>query len=203
MLFTFPSRYYSLSVSREYLALPDGPGCFAPDFSCPELLRIPLGFRLLRLRGYHPLCRILPSALPRILLATAWSYNPRRSVNPLVWAVPRSLATTQGITSLFSLPAATKMFQFAAFAHSLSVSGLQPDGLPHSEISGSKVICTSPKLIAAYHVLLRLREPRHPPVALSYFFYIVLFLVRFYPTCKSKFTKNLILRLSFFNLDAR
>ena len=101
MLFTFPSRYCSLSVSREYLALPDGPGKFAPDFSCPELLRIPLGFRLLRLRGSHPLCRILPSASARILLAMSWSYNPRRSVNPLVWAVPRSLATTQGITVCF------------------------------------------------------------------------------------------------------
>ena len=47
--------------------------------------------------------------------------------------------------------------------------GLQPIGLSHSEISGSKVICTYPKLIAAYHVLHRLREPRHPPCALAYF----------------------------------
>ena len=43
-------------------------------------------------------------------------------------------------------------------------------GLSHSEILGSKVICTYPKLIAAYHVLHRLCEPRHPPYALSYFF---------------------------------
>ena len=43
------------------------------------------------------------------------------------------------------------------------------DGLPHSEISGSKVICTYPKLIAAYHVLHRLHVPRHPPYALSSF----------------------------------
>ena len=42
-------------------------------------------------------------------------------------------------------------------------------GLPHSEISGSKVICTSPKLFAAYHVLHRLHVPRHPPYALSSF----------------------------------
>ena len=34
----------SLSVSREYLALRDGPRCFTQDFSCPALLRIPLGF---------------------------------------------------------------------------------------------------------------------------------------------------------------
>ncbi len=44
-------------------------------------------------------------------------------------------------------------------------------GLPHSEILGSKVICTTPKLIAAYHVLHRLPEPRHPPFALICFFY--------------------------------
>ena len=31
------------------------------------------------------------------------------------------------------------------------------------------VICTYPQLIAAYHVLHRLREPRHPPCALDYF----------------------------------
>ena len=41
--------------------------------------------------------------------------------------------------------------------------------MSHSEIRGSKVICTYPRLIAAYHVLHRLREPRHPPCALFCF----------------------------------
>jgi|GEM_PF-1905930 len=49
---------------------------------------------------------------------------------------------------------------------------LQLNGLPHSDIHGSMVICTSPQLFAAYHVLLRLREPRHPPFALAYFFFL-------------------------------
>ena len=40
-------------------------------------------------------------------------------------------------------------------------------GFPHSEISGSKHVCRSPKLIAAYHVLLRLLVPRHSPCALN------------------------------------
>jgi hypothetical protein len=40
-------------------------------------------------------------------------------------------------------------------------------GLPHSEIFGSKPVCGSPKLIAAYHVLHRLLAPRHSPYALS------------------------------------
>ena len=39
-------------------------------------------------------------------------------------------------------------------------------GFPHSEISGSKPMCASPKLIAACHVLLRLLMPRHSPCAL-------------------------------------
>ncbi len=40
-------------------------------------------------------------------------------------------------------------------------------GFPHSEIPGSKLIRSSPKLIAAYHVLHRLCMPRHPPNALK------------------------------------
>ena len=49
------------------------------------------------------------------------------------------------------------------------VSRSSLDGLPHSDISGSRCICHSPELFAAYHVLLRLREPRHPPYALLCF----------------------------------
>ena len=41
------------------------------------------------------------------------------------------------------------------------------DGFPHSEIHGSKPVCGSPWLIAAYHVLHRLLAPRHSPLALS------------------------------------
>ena len=51
--------------------------------------------------------------------------------------------------------------------------GLQPNGFPHSEICGSIRICQSPQLIAAYHVFLRLKEPRHPPCALITFFLCV------------------------------
>ena len=39
-------------------------------------------------------------------------------------------------------------------------------GFPHSEIHGSRDICSSPWLFAAYHVFLRLSVPRHPPCAL-------------------------------------
>ena len=43
---------------------------------------------------------------------------------------------------------------------------MNPSEFPHSEISGSMLICSSPKLIAAYHVFHRLPVPRHSPCAL-------------------------------------
>ena len=49
VLFTFPSLYYSLSVTMEYLGLEGGPPVFLQDFSCPTLLWIltlNLSFRL-------------------------------------------------------------------------------------------------------------------------------------------------------------
>ena len=40
-------------------------------------------------------------------------------------------------------------------------------GFPHSDIHGSTLVCSSPWLFAAYHVLHRLLAPRHPPSALT------------------------------------
>ena len=63
------------------------------------------------------------------------------------------------------------MFQFRAFptyAYLIQRTILEycSSGFPHSEISGSTDICSSPKLIAACHVLRRLLMPRHSPCAL-------------------------------------
>ena len=74
---------------------------------------------------------------------------------------------------LFSLPAGTKMFQFPAFASRFKRDdSLKAAGLSHSEIRGSQAVCAYPRLFAAYHVLLRLREPRHPPCALARFSFV-------------------------------
>ena len=40
VLFTFPSRYFTLSVTWSYLAFGDGPPLFRQDSSCPDVLRI-------------------------------------------------------------------------------------------------------------------------------------------------------------------
>ena len=49
-------------------------------------------------------------------LRTLPPYNPARALTRAVWAGPLSLAATRGVACLFSPPAATKMFQFTAFA---------------------------------------------------------------------------------------
>ena len=51
----------------------------------------------------------------------------RRLATSPVWALPRSLATTGGIISLFSLPQGTKMFQFPWFASTLGVDDSPSD----------------------------------------------------------------------------
>ena len=92
---------------------------------------------------------------------------------PLVWPLPLSLATTRGISFDFSsspyldvsvqgVPRAYLLIQYTLHDSSSWV-------FPHSEICGSKLICSSPQLIAACHVLRRLRKPRHPSCALLSF----------------------------------
>ena len=49
----FPYGTGSLSVSEEYLALPDGAGKFRQDSSGPALLRILLVLLNLYLQGFH------------------------------------------------------------------------------------------------------------------------------------------------------
>ena len=73
---------------------------------------------------------------------------------------------------LMSSPPGTEMVQFPGYrCRALSIHARLTDsssaGLPHSAISGSRDICSSPELFAAYRGLLRRRAPRHPPWTLS------------------------------------
>ena len=96
--------------------------------------------------------------------------EPRNARIP-VWPLSISLAATLEIDVSFSssgyldvsvhrVPPAYLWIQYA-------VTEVLSAGFPHSDISGSMDICSSPKLFAAYHVFHRLLVPRHPPYALS------------------------------------
>ena len=122
---------------------------FRQGFSCPALLVVTLvphtGFRI---RGYHPL----------------WPDFPFRSTiacakNNRLFHVRSPLLTE---SRLISFPRATQMFQFTRFAttslyiqEELPLSG----GFPHSDISGSKLVCQLPE------TLRRLPRPSSPVIA--------------------------------------
>ncbi len=111
-----------------------------------------------RLSRRVPLPRHSPSRPP---------YNPARASTPAVWAGPLSLAATRGVTVVF-LSSAYLDVSVRRVGHLVRLARLQRAGFPHSDIRGSKAVRASPRLFAACRVLLRLREPRHPPCALWY-----------------------------------
>ena len=88
----------------------------------------------------------------------------------MVWPLSISLAATLEIDFSFSssgyLDVSVHRVPSAWLCIYHAVTGVLPAGFPHLEINGSLDICSSPSLIAAYHVFLRLLVPRHPPCAL-------------------------------------
>ena len=164
-----------------------GPRGFRPGFPCPAVLRY---FRseaqLFRLRGLYPLRRAVPCTSPTAELCNSPTrrqtdqlkpYNPPVTTTAVyhvteVWALPFSLATTQGIEVSFlssgyldvSVPQLASSHPMYSGA---GTSALPLAGFPIRKSRGQRLVSTSPGLIAAAHVLLRLLAPRHPPCALS------------------------------------
>ncbi len=76
----FPHGTGSLSVTREYLALRDGPRGFPPDFTCPVVLgrpdREPTRFRL---QDFHLLWFAFPSDSTSVLVCNSPALRPSGS----------------------------------------------------------------------------------------------------------------------------
>ena len=86
------------------------------------------------------------------------------------WPGPRSLATTNGVSVDFLSSGYLDVSVRRVSLHTLCIQICMAHkwtGFPHSEIRGSKLAHSSPRLIAACHVLHRLCMPRHPPNALK------------------------------------
>ena len=95
--------------------------------------------------------------------------EPRNARIP-VWPLSISLAATLEIdVSFFSsgyLDVSVPRVPLRTLWIGVRMAEVCSAGFPHSDISGSLDICSSPKLFAAYHVFHRLLVPRHPPCAL-------------------------------------
>ncbi len=111
-----------------------------------------------------PVDALYPSpATPICLPQTRFELFPFRS--PLLGESFLFLGVLRCFSSPRSLPRA---YEFSA-----RYPGIPPGGFPHSDISGSTLVGSSPKLFAACYVLLRPLTPRHPPCALCSLIYVM------------------------------
>ena len=136
----------------------DGPPRFPRDFTCPTVLRNITDRLQVSRTGVSPSLPCLPRH---------FRYHPSyRCVSPTtphehahtVWPIPRSLATTEGVSIDF-LSSGYLDVSVPRVGSAEAVTGLHPAGFPHSGISGSSLVCQLPE---AYRRLLR---PSSPPDA--------------------------------------
>ena len=128
----FPHGTSSLSVSKEYLALEDGPPIFSQDFTCPDLLIVTHNNNL-SYKGLSPTMAELSSIILLELLLI--------KITGLIRI--RSPLLTE--SRLISFPPGTEMFQFPGLAPTYLciqyvVAGIHQRGFPHSDIYGSKPV---------------------------------------------------------------
>ena len=128
VLFTFPSRYWFtighqvvFSLRRWSSELPTG----FPVSRCtqvPPTVHLDFVYAAITLFGQPSQVVRLSSWCPSLLLPkqlggpTTRYVQRRQACIRTVWALPRSLATTSGISDLISFPEGTEMFQFPSFA---------------------------------------------------------------------------------------
>ena len=155
-------RYRSISVFRLGGWSPQLPTGFLVSRGTPD----PAPCIRLRLRGSHSLWLSFPAHSASLMHLIA-VHNPGLVSHPGLGLLPRSLAATRGI-SVDSFSSGYLDVSVHRVPFLIEDDSTTAAGFPHSEICGSKVTCTSPQLIAAYRVLLRLIWPRHPPYALTY-----------------------------------
>ena len=150
----------------------------------PSSLRIP------RVRRYSGYCRFpCRFAYEAVTLSCRASHPVRlqRRITcavhtpqvflPTVWPLPLSLATTRGISFDFSssgyLDVSVPRVPLVNLCIQLTIYDSSSYVFPHSDICGSMLICSSPQLFAACHVLHRLPMPRHSPYALISFTFCI------------------------------
>ena len=138
-----------------------GPPSFEQDFTCPVLLRCHRAAHGFRLRGSNPLWRTFPSASANPLPARVMVLQPHPA-HRMVWALPRSLAATEGISfDFFSsgyLDVSVPRVRLSIPMYSVKRYP-QAGGFPHSDMSGSKSVCRLPEPFR------RLQRPSSPLTA--------------------------------------
>ena len=160
----FPHGTGTLSVSQEYLALPDGPGGFIQGSSCPALLRIHLGRTPLRIRGCHTLRPGFPA---RSASSVSPSRCPSTPVTPerrRFGLLPvRSPLLRESL--LFSFPPGNEMFQFPGLACLAAWRAFRTPGCPIRRCTDLSIFAAPrafSQLITSFFASESLGIPRTP-----------------------------------------
>ena len=174
VLFTFPSRYWFTIGRQGVFSLTRWSSWILTGFhvsrDTQDTRREPASCRL---PGCHRLWPIVPDRSTTLLVCHSrcdGPYNP--TVQARWFGLFRVRSPLLAESLLFSVPGVLRWFTSlrclrTAYGFSGGSSGISQRGFPHSEIPGSKLVCSSPGLIAAYRVLHRLLAPRHSPYTLS------------------------------------
>ena len=141
------SRFFSpflhstgaLSVSREYLALRDGPREFVPDFSCPALLRIPTDKCLISPTGLSPSLIVFSNTVRLCYFCRCVGPSTPDPPKRTRFGLFRVRSPLLAESFLFSLPTGTEMFQFPAFAYRYAVYQLALMGCPIRRSAGQRI----------------------------------------------------------------
>ena len=171
VLFTFPSRYFSTIGHRGVFSLGGWSLRLPTRFLVSGCTLDPTVSFVISLTGLSPSLVILPrmfyynSWITSVVLnpgcistsglgsfAFARRYSQNRFFFLLLW-----------VLRCFSSP---RLPIYTLFIHVWQTGLFLPARFPHSDSHGSRFICNSPWIFAAYHVLLRLSVPRHSPYAL-------------------------------------
>ena len=160
----FPHGTGSLSVSREYSALPDGPGRFRRDCTCPALLRIPLQSGKAARKGLSPAAAARSSAFRSPSRTDVAVLQPRRRRNACGLGFSPFARRYWGNHCCFLFLRVLRCFSSPRWPP--AKAGCHPFRMTGCPIRKS---ADQRRLFAACRVLRRLREPRHPPCALNYF----------------------------------
>ena len=144
----------------------DGAARFRQGFSGPALLRVLLGNTCMPNTGLSPSVVVFSKTFlyARTVHGAALQPHPARR---MVWPPPRSLATTCGITLVFFSSSYLDVSVRRVGNYCSQTFNLW--GFPIRTRADQAVVCTYPRIFAAYRVLRRPQEPRHPPCALIHF----------------------------------
>jgi len=128
VLFTFPSRYWFTIGHQVVFSLGRWSSQIPTGFHESRRTQVPhqprLGFvyRAFTFCGGPsqdlrlPIHCAAPGLLSQLCGPTTPTLQRQQACTEQVWALPRSLATTSGISDLISFPEGTEMFQFSSLA---------------------------------------------------------------------------------------